>query len=280
MSGGSSNSSGDDDDDEEDERRRRPRHEGRGRGKDKPKLLDEDDEATDSADEGMDDTTPNSMVVDFPSPQSNQSEGEAGSSSATAAAGKSPHYPLGIGGTFPSHSPSPSGVQGPGSTHRPTSLTPDQFETKTTTLCSGTSGSAEVVDMTQGKAASGTISVETMGPKESSSSAEPSSAVNMIVGYGVPASVVPPRPLDKSPPESDLGTPTQDSPSPLGASEEKMTPLATPVPVTPVLSPALTLLPQVSEEISDLLFTCQLVCCHLVPFSDLGLQSISVALEG
>ena len=237
---GSSESSGDDEEDE-DERRRRPPH-GREEGnkEGKPKLVDEDDEATDSADEGMDDATPNSMVMDF-SP-SNQSEND-GPDTTT----KSSHFPSGMGNY--AHSP-PSSAEAEDGSHRPTSLTPNHFQTKTTTLCSGIAG-GEVVEtlISSSQGSSGTVAIETMGPKESSSSVECSSAINMIVGYGVPVSTPSQaaQPLDKA--ESDLGTPTQDSPSPptLG-DEEKMTPLPTPVPVTPVLSPALTtLLPQVSQ---------------------------------
>lgn len=241
---GSSNSSGDEEDDE-DEKRRQPHGGGEGSKDLKPKLVDEDDEATDSADEGLDDTTPN-MIMDF-SPHSNQS-GNGGPDSASS---KPSHYPSGI---YSAHSP-PSSSQGAAaaagpSHHRPTSLAPDlnHFEGKGSTHHPSGGGSGEIINMPMGnQAASGTVAIESMVSKESSSSVESSGAVNMIVGYGVPVSAPPPTQgaVDKSPPGSDLGTPTLDSPSPLGA-EEKMTPLTTPVPMTPVLSPALTLLPQVS----------------------------------
>ena len=219
---GSSDSSGDDEDDEE--KRRRPHHGVGGAGKDsKPKLVDEDDEATDSADEGVEgDATPNSMIMDFSPPQSNQS------GSGTDHTSKESQFP----GSY---------------TQRPTSLTP------TPNHYEGKCDEDPVSTPLDNQGATGTIAIETMAPMESSGSVESSHTINMIVGYGVPASA-PHQALDKTPPGSELGTPTLDSPPPpLG--EEKSIPLATPVPITPILSPALTtLLPQVTACLS-LLFT-------------------------
>lgn len=208
---GSSDSSGDDDDDDEDKRRRH--HHKVGNKDAKPKLVDEDDEATDSADEGEEDATPNSMIMDFSPPQSNQSEGGTDGSSQL-------------------------------NSHRPTSLVTatNHYEGKL-----AVHESATISTPLDNQGATGTISIESMAPVESSRSLESSNAINMIVGYGVPASAQP-QALDKTPPDSELGTPTLDSPPPpLG--EDKSTPLATPVPMTPVLSPALTLLPQVCATV-------------------------------
>lgn len=213
---GSSDSSGDDEDDED--KRRRPHRGVGGAGKDsKLKLVDEDDEATDSADEGVEgDATPNSMIVDFSPPQSNQS------GSGTDHASKESQFP-------------PASY-----TQRPTSLTPtpNHYEGK----CDEDAVSTPL----DNQGATGTIAIETMAPMESSGCVESSHTINMIVGYGVPASAPHQALDDKTPPGSELGTPTLDSPPPpLG--EDKSTPLATPAPITPILSPALTtLLPQVT----------------------------------
>lgn len=224
---GSSDSSGDDDDDED--KRRQRRHGVGGAGKEsKPKLVDDDDEATDSADEGVeDDATPNSMIMDFSPPQSNQS------GSGTDHASK--EFP----GTF-----SQLGIAG--SSHRPTSLTPtaNHYEGKSAAEDDAISTPLD------NQGATGTIAIETMAPVESSSgSVESSNAINMIVGYGVPASAPHQAALDKTPPGSELGTPTLDSPPPpLGL--DKTMPLAIHVPMTPILSPALTLLPQVTNPLT------------------------------
>ena len=221
---GSSDSSGDDGDDD---KRRRPHHGGGGGSSKEPrqKLLDEDDEATDSADEGVDDATPNSMIMDFSSPpQSNKSE--SGTDPSTDPGTRTSQYPV--------NSPSYShpGV----TTERPTSLAPNinHFE--------GTTVSSDPLTSQDNEGLSGMVSIESMAPAESNT-VETSNAINMIVGYGVPVSAPPQQASDKSLPESEIGTLTLDSPPPLG--EEKPTPMATPVPITPVLSPALTLLPQV-----------------------------------
>lgn len=227
---GSSDSSGDDDD-EDDGKRRRPHRGGGGPSKDlKPKLLDEDDEATDSADEGVDDATPNSMIMDFSSPRSNQSGSGADHTSTTTT-----KPPLPFASNISTYSHTSSSSQ-PSGSQRPSTLTPNHFE-------GGKADSVMSAAPPGNQGGTGTVAIESM---ESSNMVEPSNAINMIVGYGVPASA-PPQPVGKSPPESELGTPTLDSPSSLV--EEKATPLAaTPVPpVTPVLSPALTLLPQVKD---------------------------------
>ena len=226
---GSSDGSGNEGDDDEG-KRRHPRHGGSERpSKDlKLKLVDEDDEATDSADEGVDgDNTPNSMVVDFNSPSGPQSN-KSGAEDGMDPNSKASHYS--ITSSYLSHQSN--------SNNRLSGLTTadvNHFKEKTVLN--------EAMTPVAAQGESGTIAIESMAPKESNS-VELSSAVNMIVGYGVPASVVP-SVVDKSPPESDPGTPTLDSPRSLMA-DEKTTPLATPVAMTPVLSPALSLLPQVS----------------------------------
>lgn len=221
---GSSDSSGDEDDED---KRRRPHHKVGGANKDvNAKLVDDDDEATDSADEGVEDTTPNSMIMDFSPPQSNKSEGDRSSKESQYA------------GPYLQQVSSQLGL----GSHRPTSLTPisNHYEGK-----SAMHNSATISTPLDNQGATGTISVESMA--ESSRSVESSNAINMIVGYGVPASLQP-RALDKTPPESELGTPTLDSPPPL-LGEDKGMPLATPVPMTPMLSQALTLIPQVSSGV-------------------------------
>lgn len=214
---GSSDSSGEE---EDDDKERRPHHKGGGAGKEaKPKFVDEDDEATDSADEGVgDDATPNSMIMDFSPPQSNQSESGTDHTSTT----KGPHF-LPSTGTY---------SQQTQLSNRPTTLTPTPNHSEADTDVIGTP--------LDNQGATGTISIESMAPSESSMTVESSNAINMIVGYGVPASTPTQAPVDKSPLGSDLGTPTLDSPPLLGA---KTTPLATPV---PMLSPGLALLPQVT----------------------------------
>lgn len=241
-----SGSSGEEEEEDNGDKRRRP-HQGSGVGKDqKPKLVEEDDEATDSADEGVDDdATPNSMIMDFSPPQSNQSEngtehapGEGGMASKFTSA-----MDTGGGGGSGYSSQSAGETQ-----NRPTSLAANinHFEGGKDLL----STPATPLDTTpQGD--SGTVSIESVVPELSNSVEPASSAINMIVGYGVPAASAPPQPAsssDKSLPGSELGTPTLDSPPPIIAEEKTVTPQATPatpVPVMPVLSPALSLLPQV-----------------------------------
>lgn len=244
-----SGSSGEEEDEGNGDKRRHP-HQGGGSKDLKPKLIEEDDEATDSADEGVEDATPNSMIMDFSPPQSNQSENGADHASGetsevskfTTAMDKEI---AGGGGGGVGYSSQPGGE----TLNRPTSLAPNisinNYEGGKELL----STPATPLDIPQGD--SGTVSIESVAPKELSHSVEPpNNAINMIVGYGVPAASAPPQTTssssDKSLPGSELGTPTLDSPPPVIA-EEKMvqaTP-ATPVPVTPVLSPAISLLPQV-----------------------------------
>ena len=242
-----SGSSGEDEDEDNGDKRRRP-HQG-GAGKDaKPKLVEDDDEATDSADEGVDDATPHSMVMDFSPPQSNQSENgtdHAPGDASTAAAAASAT-------TFATAMDTSAGYSsqsvGESAQNRPTSLATsiNHFENGGGGK-DALSAPATPLDTPQGD--SGTISIESVVPKESSNSVEPTgNAINMIVGYGVPAASAPPQPVasssDKSLPGSEIGTPTMDSPPPI-IDEKTATPQPTPVPVTPVLSPALSLLPQV-----------------------------------
>ena len=223
---GSSDSSGEEDDDDKE---RRPHRKGGGAGKEaKPKFVDEDDEATDSADEGVGgDATPNSMIMDFSPPQSNQSESGTDRTSTT----KGSHF-LPSTGTY---------SQQTQLNNRPTTLTPTPNHSETDT---------DVISTPlDNQGATGTISIESMAPSESCNTVESSSTINMIVGYGVPASTPTQAPVDKSPHGSDLGTPTLDSPPLLGP---KTTPLATPV---PMLSPGLSLLPQVTHACA----------CHVPP---------------
>ncbi len=229
---GSSDSSGDNGDDD---KRRRPHRRGGGSSsKDsKPKLMDEDDEATDSADEGVEEEeeeeeeedTPNNMIVDFnSSPRSTQS---GSGNDHTPSETRTSIFPS----TYPRHEGS---EELESSSDHPPGIAP---------LGGGDPGGVGV------GGSSGTITVESMRP--SANALELSNTINMIVGYGVPASIVPQgigksslQVMDKSPPGSGLGTPTLDSPFPL-AGEEKSISLAAPVIMTPVLSPALNLLPQV-----------------------------------
>ena len=213
----------------------------------KPKLMDEDDEATDSADEGVEDATPNSMIMDFSPPQSNQSD--TGTDGAPGDSNSMSKFPSqmdvdsgggGGGGDYTSSSLQSAGEP----KNRPTSLAPNinHFEGGKDTL------STPVTPLDNPQGDSGTVSIESVVPKELSNTSEPASnAINMIVGYGVPAASASPQPVgssDKSLPGSELGTPTLDSPPPI-VDEKMVTPQATPVPITPVLSPALSLLPQV-----------------------------------
>ena len=236
----------------------------------KSKMQDEDDEATDSADEGEEEEdTPNSMIMDFnpPSvPHSNHSGVSDGvpptfSSGLSGGNARGPTSQFSSGGSFRSSSSSSAsgmGVAGTGngrSNGNKTGATPSQsncnhYEENGTIEDSSSLLSVPIREKSppagSSSSRSGTIAVESMAPVETSIVEQASGSVSMIVGYGVPAASVPPQ--EKSLPDSEAGTPTlDDSPSP--AEEEKIsgTPLATPMATTPVLSPAITLLPQVSR---------------------------------
>jgi len=237
----------------------------------KSKMQDEDDEATDSADEGEEEEdTPNSMIMDFNPPSvphsnhSSTSDGVPPTFSAGPSGGnaRGPTSQFSSGGSFRSNSSSSTSGLGVGGTGNgrssgnrtgttPSSQSSNHYEENgtmedTPSLLSVPLREKSPPTGSNSSSRSGTIAVESMAPVETSTVEQASGSVSMIVGYGVPAASVPPQ-ENKSLPDSEAGTPTlDDSPSP--AEEEKVpgTPLATPMATTPVLSPAITLLPQVS----------------------------------
>ena len=89
--------------------------------------------------------------------------------------------------------------------------------------------------------ATSTIFVESALPKDpvvgASGIAQPSSPVNMAVGYGAADAMAPPSVFDKTPAQSPLGTPTLDSPKPpLQASHGRESP-GTPIHISPSPTP-------------------------------------------
>lgn len=268
----SSDSGGDEDDD--DEKRRGFNHRGdRGGGgsggSKEPQLKsskqqEEDDEATDSADEGGgEEDTPNSMVMDFHSPlapQSNRSSGSEGApppstTKVSALQFSGANFVVG-GSNNNGGGDSSNSTNNARASHRatPSSIasisTASHFEGKHDTEESSTPlvpppppplrGSTPPHPHSSGTSRSGTIAIESMALMDTNT-VEPSSTVSMIVGYGVPAASAPTE--NKSLPGSELGTPTLDSPMLL--TEKTAMPLATPVATTPILSPPMSLLPQV-----------------------------------
>lgn len=272
---GSSDSGGDDGDEDDKKKRggfgRREDRGGAGSGSSKEppttkkssKQQEEDDEATDSADEGGgEEDTPNSMVMDCHSPPlppstSNRRSGSEGVSDSNNArpatqfsgnfivggisdggggtnSGRGSHIATSSSNTSISATNQFEGESGhedsPPPLHPPHTLrgaTPPHHH-------GGVSGGR-----------SGTIAVESLAPMEINMVEPSSSTVSMIVGYGVPAASAPPQGSDsKSLPGSELGTPTLDSPPSL-TEEKTVISLANPMTTTPLLSPALSLLPQV-----------------------------------
>ena len=214
-SSGSTDSSEDDKDD--DDKRRRPYHKRNKEPKSKPGFSDdEDDEATDSADEGVNQDTPNSITLDF-SPQSQNNENRGHPTGGTKERYRSdlPNSLPGLGGK------SVRGSDG---------------------LVSTISVESIISSKDSGRVAGSIIPV-------------PQSPINMAVGYGIPsAAAAPPQVLDnmmdtqpsqqpvenKSPQESStdltLGTPTLDSPRPLGNKE--LNSPGTPPPMSPEIAPS------------------------------------------
>ena len=226
----------------------------------KSKLQEEDDEATDSADEGEgEEDTPNSMIMDFnpPSiPQSNHSSASEGGSILGPSRGAPSSQFTSGGFTMGSRSNSSSssngggggtvssrsGLRGPvnasGANHYEES---GRLETSSPLLSTPLR-----VKSPPEAGRSGTIAVESMAAVETTTVEQSNSAISMIVGYGMPAASVPQQSTEnKSLPGSELGTPTLDSPSPLGEEKIPGMPLAIPMATTPILSPAISLLPQV-----------------------------------
>lgn len=205
-SSGSTDSSEDDKDDED--KRRRPYHKRNKEPKSKPGFSDdEDDEATDSADEGVSQDTPNSITLDF-SPQS-----QKGENNNSRRGGTKERY----------RSDLPNSLPGLGKSVR---------------------GSDGLVS---------TISVESIiSSKDSGGRVErsiipiPQSPINMAVGYGTPpvldnmmdaqpSQTVANKMPQESGPNLTLGTPTLDSPRPLG--DKELTSPGTP-PMSPEIAPS------------------------------------------
>lgn len=221
----------------------------------KTKLQEEDDEATDSADEGEgEEDTPNSMIMDFNPPSIPQSNHSSASEGGGPSGGRAPgSFTMGTTGSRNNSSSSITnngGVAGAGSrvSHRTTvvgqisSNGSNHYEENGGVENSPSAPSRDKSSPGAGGSRSGTVAVESMSSTVELSVVEPSSsAVSMIVGYGVPAAS-----QHNAENKSLPGTPTLDD-SPLPVEEEKVlgTPLATPMATTPVLSPAISLLQQV-----------------------------------
>ena len=225
---GSSDSS---DDNGDDDHNKRPRPQPNKEPKSKMDVSDDDDdEETDSADEGADegaDDTPRSMMVDV-SPQSVQNDN--GSSSVSSQGGG------GGGGGGTKEQSSSSGGGGGGSGGRNIA----SFGGLPLLVSSGPAGSSrfssvssggtlESITLKEGIAGGGMIGTTTLIA---------SSPVNLAVGYGAPKLAATENdsliaPVSTSVPGSELGTPTMDSPPPLGGRE---TP-GTPPPMSPEIAP-------------------------------------------
>ena len=215
-----------------------------------PKQQEEEDESTDSADEGGgdDDDTPTGMSMAFHSPpaQTTHRSGGEGVLDPNNARGQPGQFP---GGGFIVGRGSIADISNGRGLQRGLNSgvsISNHFEGKagglnsSSPLCLPLSMSVPSPPQLQSAVSnrSGTVAVETMATMESGAVEPSGNAVSMIVGYGVPAaSAPPPQGSDnKSLPGSELGTPTQDSPSPLA---EEM-PIAMPMTVTPMTATAMT----------------------------------------
>ena len=238
-----SGSSGDSSDDGDDDHNKRPRQQLNKEPKSKPDFDDEDDEETDSADEGGDDHSPSGMTLELNSPSSIQND-SGGSMSSHGGLG------LGEGGEGKGQ----EGRRGRNNLGSLPLLGGGSSVTSSSRFSTSISGGTTVESITlkEGIAGGSRIATTTL-----ISSSQINSPVNMAVGYGVPVlaatdgdglmtttTAAVGAASSSSVPSSELGTPTQDSPSPpphLGGRDTPGTPRA--------MSPEITPNPQVKQLI-------------------------------
>ena len=240
-----SGSSGDSSDDGDDDHNKRPHQQLNKEPKSKPDFDDEDDEETDSADEGADDGSPRDMTLDTSSPQSAHNDNGGSMSSHGVGLG-------GVGEGGGGEGKSQEGRKGRNNIGNLPLLgsggsgtNSDRFST--TSMSGG--ATVESITLKEGMAGSSRITTTTF-----ISSSQIDSPVNMAVGYGVPVlaatdgdglittTAAVGAASSSSVPSSELGTPTQDSPSPPSHLGGRVTP-GTPQP----MSPETTANPQVRQ---------------------------------
>ena len=229
-----SGSSGDSSDDGDDDHNKRPRQQLNKEPKSKPDFDDEDDEETDSADEGGDDHSPSAMTLELNSPPSIQNDNGGPMSS---------HGGLGLGEG--GEGKGQEGRRGRNNLSNLPLLGGGSSGTSSSRFSTSMSGGATVESITlkEGIAGGSRIATTTL-----ISSSQINSPVNMAVGYGVPVlaatdgdglmttTAAVGATSSSSVPNSELGTPTQDSPSPpphLGGRDTPGTPRAMSPEITP-----------------------------------------------
>lgn len=222
LSGSSGDSSDDGDDDDHN---KRPRQQLNKEPKSKPDFDDEDDEETDSADEGGDDQSPRGMMLELNSPSSAVQNDNGGSMSS---------HGVGEGGGEGKGQDGRRGRNNIGSL--PLMGAAGSSMTSSSRFSANMSGSGgatvESITLKEGIAGGGGAGGSSHGRIATTtliSSSQINSPVNMAVGYGVPvlaaadgdglmttttAPVGAGANSSSSVPSSELGTPTQDSPSP------------------------------------------------------------------
>ena len=250
LGGGSSGDSSDDDDD--DDHNRRPRQQLNKEPKSKPEFDDDDDVETDSADEGGDDHSPRDMTLELNSPPSSIQNDNGGGSMSSHGGGMGEG-----GGEGKSQEGGRRGRNNIGSLPLGSSGGTSSSRFSTTNMSGG--ATVESITLKEGIAGSAGSGGGRIATTTLISSSQINSPVNMAVGYGVPvlaatdgdglmtntATIVSGGALasSSSVPNSELGTPTQDSPSPppppaphLGGGGGRDTP-GTPQAMSPEITP-------------------------------------------